>query len=76
MELLSPSDSLKKAQPKMREWISNGALLGWLIDADRRTIYVYGPNKECEILTDVGHIEGEGPVKGFRLELGAIWAGL
>lgn len=31
VELLSPSDSLKVAQEKMREYIDNGVRLGWLI---------------------------------------------
>ena len=32
IELLSPSDSLRKAQEKMKNWIANGAAVGWLID--------------------------------------------
>jgi Uma2 family endonuclease len=76
VELVSPSDRLSKAQAKMAEWIENGALLGWLIDADARTVYVYRPGKEPERLIDVDHIDGEGPVQGFRLALGRIWATL
>ena len=60
----------------MREWIENGAQLGWLIDADRRTIYVYRPEREPEEQVDVDKIAGEGPVEGFVLELGDIWKGL
>ena len=43
VELISPTDRLPRVKAKMREWIENGAQLGWLIDADRRTIYVYRP---------------------------------
>lgn len=76
VELRSPTDRLKKLKVKMREWIDNGAALGWLIDADRRTIYVYRPGREPEELVDVHHIDGEGPVEGFRLELSRVWQGL
>jgi len=76
VELMSPSDRLSKVQAKMIEWIENGAALGWLIDADRRTIYIYRPGRAPEQLVDVDHVDGEGPVEGFRLELIEIWQGL
>ena len=46
----------------MREWIDNGAQLGWLIDPDRRTIYIYRPGREAQQLSDVESIAGEAPV--------------
>jgi|ERR1039457_6117562 Uma2 family endonuclease len=73
VELVSPSDRLNKVKAKMREWIDNGVVLGWLTDADHRTIYVYRPGREPEVLVDLEHIDGEGPVEGFRLELSRIW---
>jgi Uma2 family endonuclease len=76
VELISPTDRLPKAQAKMRQWIDNGATLGWLIDADRRTVYVYRPGREPEELVNIDHLPGEGIVEGFRLELGEIWKGL
>jgi Uma2 family endonuclease len=76
IELKSPSDRLSKQKAKMQEWIDNGAQLGWLIDADKRTIYVYRPGKDTEELVNVDSISGEGAVQGFVLELGAIWEGL
>jgi len=75
-ELMSPSDRLSKVQAKMVQWIANGAALAWLIDADERTVYVYRPGREPERLTGVDHVDGEGPVEGFRLELTGIWQGL
>ena len=30
MELLSPSDRANKTRAKVRDWIKNGALLGWM----------------------------------------------
>jgi Uma2 family endonuclease len=34
VEVLSPSDRLRSAQKKMRQWAANGVELGWLIDGD------------------------------------------
>jgi len=73
VELASPSDRLSKVKAKMREWIDNGAALGWLIHTKRRTVYIYRPGREPEELVDVDHVDGEGPVDGFRLELARIW---
>jgi Uma2 family endonuclease len=76
VELTSPSDRLPRVKAKMERWMSNGALLGWLIDADRETVYIYRPGQQPEQLTGVYHVVGEGPVEGFRLELAEIWRGL
>jgi len=76
VELTSPTDRLNKVKAKMREWIENGATLGWLLDADRRTVYVYRPGKEPDRLADIDYVAGEPPVEGFRLDLGDIWRGL
>ena len=76
VELMSPSDRLPKVKAKMREWLENGAVLGWLIDPDHRTVYVYRPGQEPDALVNVDHVIGEGPVEGFRLDLADIWEGL
>lgn len=76
VELKSPSDRLSKLKSKMREWIANGAQLGWLIDPDQRTVYIYRPGVEPEQLVNPARVAGEGPVDGFVLELADIWAGL
>jgi Uma2 family endonuclease len=73
VELTSPSDRLSKVQIKMANWMRNGATLGWLIDADRQTVYIHRPGQAPERLSNVGHVDGEGPVEGFRLDLTEIW---
>jgi Uma2 family endonuclease len=76
VEVMSPSDLLRAAQAKMEQWIANGAQLGWLIDADSKTVYVYRPARTVEERTGILEIAGEGPVEGFVLDLQDIWAGL
>jgi Uma2 family endonuclease len=76
VELMSPSDRLSKAKVKMREWIENGAQLGWLLDPDRRTAYIYRPGREPEQLVNPERLTGDGPVTGFVLVLAGIWAEL
>jgi len=76
VELMSPSDRLNRLQKKMCEWIEGGVQLGWLIDPDKRVVYVYSPGKEPESVLQPERMEGQGPVAGFVLELESIWSGL
>ena len=76
VELTSPSDRLPTVQKKMAEWIENGVLLGWLLDPDKRTVYVYRPGQPPEKIVDSQRLAGDGPVAGFVLELDSIWASL
>lgn len=76
IEIMSPSDRLADAQKKMRLWAANGVELGWLIDGDNERGYVYRGTGEPRVVTNAESIAGEGPVEGFVLPLGEIWAGL
>lgn len=73
VELRSETDSLQKLQAKMEEYIENGASLGWLIDAGKRQVYVYRSDVKVEILENPTEISGEPFLKGFTLNLKAIW---
>jgi Uma2 family endonuclease len=73
VELRSPSDSLKRLQKKMEEYIANGAQLGWLLDPSARKVYVYRPGAEAEVLDDPETVSGEPLLRGFTLDVWAIW---
>jgi Uma2 family endonuclease len=77
VEVMSPTDRIKDAREKMKEWMRAGVELAWLIQPDERTLYIYRPSDpEPEIRTGISSIAGEGPVQGFELDLTDIWAGL
>ncbi|MBD2251243.1 Uma2 family endonuclease [Nostoc parmelioides] len=73
IELLSPSDSLKAAQEKMREYLDNGVSLGFLINRKYRQVEIYRQGKEVEVLESPATISGEDILKGFVLDLERIW---
>ena len=73
IELLSPSDSLKTTQEKMKEYIDNGVRLGILINRKSRQVEIYRPGKEVEVLDFPATVSGEDVLKGFVLNLGMIW---
>ncbi|MEH2070296.1 MAG: Uma2 family endonuclease [Nostoc sp.] len=73
VELLSPSDSLKVAQEKMREYIDNGVRLGWLINRKSRQVEIYRQGQKVDVLDSPATLSGEDILKGFVLNLGMIW---
>jgi Uma2 family endonuclease len=73
IELRSPTDSLTLVQAKMREYIENGARLGWLIDPEERKVHVYQPNDRVEISDKPDSVSGDPILPGFVLDLKPIW---
>jgi Uma2 family endonuclease len=73
IELKSTTDSLKILQEKMEEYIENGASLGFLIDADRKQVYVYRSNAPVECWNEPETLSGEPILRGFTLDLKQIW---
>ena len=73
VELMSPSDSLKDTQDKMKEYRDNGAVLGWLINRKSRQVEIYRQNQEVEVLESPAAVSGEDVLPGFILNLESIW---
>ncbi len=73
VEILSPSDSLKVTQEKMKEYRDNGARLGWLINRRTKQVEIYRIGQEVEVLDNPTRISGEDVLPGFVLNLVAIW---
>jgi Uma2 family endonuclease len=72
IELRSPEDRVRLLQEKMLEYIDNGVQLAWLIDPADRTVSIYRPGREIEVLSNPTAVQGEGPVAGFELSLDGI----
>ena len=72
IELLSESVTLEGLKSKMADWMSNGALLAWLVDPYQRQVFVHRPGQKPERVTE-SRVTGEGPVNGFELNLAGVW---
>ncbi|MEG4856775.1 Uma2 family endonuclease [Microcoleus sp. K1-B6] len=73
IELVSPSDSLKKTQEKMQEYLENGCRLGWLINRKKREVEIYRSGQDVEVLQSPLTLSGENVLPGFVLNLQKIW---
>ena len=45
VEILSPSDRLPTTQANMEEYLANGAQLGFRLDVEAKTVYIYRPRE-------------------------------
>jgi Uma2 family endonuclease len=72
VEIRSSADSLEKLEAKLREYIENGARLGWLIDPTEKKVHVYRPGEPVRTLERPQSISGEPVLPGLLLDLRGI----
>lgn len=73
VELRSETDALVQVKLKMEEYMTNGALLGWLIDPHMEKVYIYhadGRRDEIQGFDQV--LSGDNVLPGFQLDLSAL----
>ncbi|MEG4857250.1 Uma2 family endonuclease [Microcoleus sp. K1-B6] len=73
VELRSKSDNMEPLREKMREYIANGARLGWLIDRKNKKVEIYRHHRDVEILDNPSTLSGEDVLPGFILDLTDVW---
>ncbi len=73
IEIMSPSDTLKKVQDKMHEYINNGCRLGWLINRKKQEVEIYRPGQKVEVLKLPQTLSGENILPDFILNMQRIW---
>ncbi|MEG3897860.1 MULTISPECIES: Uma2 family endonuclease [unclassified Microcoleus] len=73
VELRSKSDNLEPLREKMREYMANGASLGWLIDRKNKKVEIYRPSQDVELLDNPSSLSGEDVLPGFVLDLTDVW---
>jgi len=57
----------------MKEYMENGAKLGWLINRKKRQLEIYRQGQEMEILENPQTVSGENILPGFILDLTLVW---
>jgi Uma2 family endonuclease len=72
VELRSETDPLRDVRAKMREYRSQGARLGWLLDPKRKVVEVYRPGRRVAVLQAPATLSGEDVLPGFVLDLKGV----
>jgi len=73
VELRSSTDRLSILKNKMKEYMANGAQLGWLLDPLTRRVYVYRPGVPEERLDDPATLAGDPVLPGFVLDVQRVF---
>ena len=73
VELRSSEDKLSALQNKMKEYMENGASLGWLFDPQNKTVYVYKPNQPVQKLQNPNSLSGDPELPGLIINVPEIW---
>jgi Uma2 family endonuclease len=66
IEILSPDPSQTKVTKNILHCLQHGTSMGWLIDPDEQTVFVYRPKHEPEVLDQPGSVLA---VPSFATEL-------
>jgi len=73
IEVKSPSDRIPTLQAKMEQWLRSGVRLGFLLDTETETAYLYRPGQPAETLPGFDReLSGEPVLPGFQLDLRAL----
>jgi Uma2 family endonuclease len=72
VELTSRSDTRSKVRRKMRDYLSQGVRLGWLLDPRSEEVEIFRPDREVQTLKRPATLSGEDVLPGFVLDLKGI----
>ncbi len=67
VEIVSPRQSTKPLEDRIRHALAHGCALGWLVHTYRQTITVYRPGVQPVVHGLDGLLEGEPVLPGYRL---------
>jgi Uma2 family endonuclease len=73
IELKSNSDNLKSLTAKMHKWIKNGCSLGWLINPENKTVFIFRGNGTIDKIEGFQNsLSGEEILPGFKFNLSIL----
>jgi Uma2 family endonuclease len=66
VEVVSPSDHFSRVQNKVREYLSRGVALVWVVDPEGRTVTIYRSRQQSAILEENDTLAAEDVLPGFK----------
>ena len=73
VEVLSPSDSPRRVQDKVGEYLEAGVRLVWILDPENRRAVIYRALSSVDRIDESGHLDGEDVLPGFRCRLADVF---
>jgi Uma2 family endonuclease len=70
IEFITESDTMNALKMRMKEYMLNGALLGWLMDVNNEKIHIFNTDGSEEIVENFKNtLSGGSILRGYNLEL-------
>jgi Uma2 family endonuclease len=73
IEVVSPSDTLQEVEEKVDDYLAAGTRRVWVVNPKRRTVTVYRPGAQPEVLREADGLAGEDVLPGFRCPVAALF---
>lgn len=73
VEVVSPNDLFEAVSIKVREYLTAGVPLVWVIDTATKMVYVYHRDRRGEILMQDDELSGEDVVEGFHCRVADLF---
>lgn len=74
VEVVSPSDTIRRVEGKVAQWLEAGTRLLWVVSPRLRTVTVYRSLTGIETLTENDTLDGGDVVPGFQIPVAEIFA--
>ena len=74
VEVLSPSDTVRKVEGKIVHWLESGTRAVWIVSPKLHTVTVYRTLTEIQVLTKDDTLDAGDVVPGFQISIAEIFA--
>jgi Uma2 family endonuclease len=74
VEILSPNDTQEQIDEKIDGYLQAGVLLVWVIDPHDRTVLIYRPGAEPDLVNVRQELSGEPQLPGFRVAVAQLFS--
>ena len=74
VEVLSPSDTVRRVEGKVAQWLESGTSIVWVVSPKMHTVTVYRSLTDIVLLTEIDTIDGGIVVPGFQIPIAEIFA--
>jgi Uma2 family endonuclease len=74
VEILSPSDTQEQVDEKTDGYLQAGVALVWVIDPHDRTVTIYRPGQEPELVNVRQELSGDPQLPGFHIAVAQLFA--
>jgi Uma2 family endonuclease len=75
VEVMSPGDSNREVEEKVRDWLDAGVRLVWIMRPARRTLAVHTASSDVRVLQETDVVDGGNVLPGFSCPVRDLFGG-